>query len=1757
MERNLRKTGIDIIGDARWGTHLCQFYKTKEDLIDILVPYFKAGLKNNEFCMWVTSKPLSTEEAKNALNKEVNNLDEYIAKGQIEILDYSQWYTKSGRFNAEDVLQGWVEKEKKALAAGFDGLRLAGNTFWLEQKDWQDFADYEAEINRVIGNYRMLAICTYSLDRCAPSQIIDVVSNHEFALIRREHHWDIIESARHTETVEALRESEEKFRLAFENAVDAIFWTDPETCLITNCNRAAEKLLERDKADIIGRHQSTLHPPQEQAYYRDLFAEHRSSDTVSASDAEVITESGKIKPVSITASTTTVGGKQIIQGIFRDTTERKEADRQLKSSELKLRTLIENAPIGIYVNDLEGRFIYGNEQAEKIIGRPKEEFIGRNFLDLDILGPEDVEKAKTLQRLNKEGKHTGPDEFTLNRKDGTQRTLEVSTAVIDFEGTKAVLGMVQDVTEHRRAEHGLRAEKEFTETALNAQTDTFFVLEPATGKAVRWNEAFKRVSGYSDDQIRSMKAPDSYYSEQDLQKARVATEKILNGEATSVELSLITSDGRSIPTEYTASLIRDGEGNPKYIIAIGRDITERTHAQEQVQSLAKFPSEDPNPVLRISSDGTVLYANEPSAPVLETWQCRVGERLPEACIERVYQAVNSHEILKFEFECTNGRIFFVTLAPSADGSYANAYGVDITERKAAEKELRIRNQINNIFLTCPDEHMYAKVLELVLEALESKYGTFGYFDSDGHFVVPAMTREIYWEKCNVPEKNVIFEKGRFSGIWGRAVQERKTLYSNTGPFNIPAGHIPIENTMVTPIIYKNELISAIHIANKPAGYDEEDKALLDMMADYIAPVLYARLQRDRHEAEREQAEQALRESQAALAEAQRIARIGNWEWDVQSGKVSWSDEVFRIFGVQPQEPSYEVVKALTHPDDTEYWERSVNDAVYGNKEFRIDYRAVRPDGSVVWIHNEAEIVRDESGNPLKMFGTAQDVTERKQAEQALGESEEKFRNLAEQSPNMIFINRGGRIAYANTRCEEATGYTRDEFHSPDFDFMTVIAPESRDAMKENYRRHLNGEDVAPVEYAILTKTGERIDAILTTKLIQYEGKDAILGTVTDITERKRAEEALQRSEANYRAIYDGANDGIFIHDTETGRILSVNRKACEMYGYTEQELTKLTVDDISAGVPPYTQQEALRRIKQAVQEGPQLFEWLCKDKAGRSFWIEVNLKVALIEGESRMLAIVRDITERKQADEALQLHDLRLEALLQLNKMTEASGQDILDFVREKIIKVTQSQFAFVGFLNEEESVVTMDNWSRETMAQCAVADKPIHYPVAEAGLWGEAVRQRKAVIVNDYDAPNPAKKGYPEGHVPVKRFMGIPVFEGERIVAVAAVANKQKDYDEADVRAITSMMNDAWQLILRKQAAETLRESEQKYRTLLKNIPQKIFYKDLNSAYVLCNDSFAEDLKIKPEEIKGKTDYDFFPKELADKYTTDDSRILESGNAEEIEEKYLKHGEDSTVHTLKAPLRDEQGNTIGIFGIFWDITDRKQAEEALKRSEERYALAQQAANVGSWDWNITTGELTWSEQIEPMFGFDKGQFAGTYEAFLECVHPDDRQYLVDSVNACVEAEQDYAIEHRIVWPDGSIREERLLLGSSILEIINQKVKGQDIIRRILQLVKDFTNFDAVGIRLREEDDYPYFEVNGFSEDFVSRENYLCARDESGRTVSDSQGRPVLECMCGNVILGRTDPDVTFFTEGGSFWTNSTSTTAPPTCLRPLRKKND
>jgi PAS domain S-box-containing protein len=167
-----------------------------------------------------------------------------------------------------------------------------------------------------------------------------------------------------------------------------------------------------------------------------------------------------------------------------------------------------------------------------------------------------------------------------------------------------------------------------------------------------------------------------------------------------------------------------------------------------------------------------------------------------------------------------------------------------------------------------------------------------------------------------------------------------------------------------------------------------------------------------------------------------------------------------------------------------------------------------PNGRVWYVQGLP--VRDDEGKVVGAVEVTLDITERKRAEKALQESEQKFRILAEQSPNMIFINKGGKVVYANRRCEEVMGYKREEFYRSDFDFRMLIAPESREVIEAAFSKHMKGEDVAPYEYSVITKDGKRIVAINSSKLIPFEGETAILGVVTDITERKRSEAQLQQ-----------------------------------------------------------------------------------------------------------------------------------------------------------------------------------------------------------------------------------------------------------------------------------------------------------------------------------------------------------------------------------------------------------------------------------------------------------------------------------------------------------------------------------------------------------------------------------------------------------------------------------------------------------------------
>lgn len=205
----VRKSGISPISEIAWGTHICVFYETKQDLLDANVPYLKAGLEGNEFCVWAISDPVTESDAQNALRRSVRDLDKRLDAGQIEVIPGSDWYLRGGEFDLQRITGGWHDKLRLALANGYDGMRVSGNAFWIGTNHFQKFTEYEHELDRSLAGQRMVVLCTYSLSESRVVDLLDVARAHQFTITRRCGGWEFLETPGRRHTKQTKQEASE------------------------------------------------------------------------------------------------------------------------------------------------------------------------------------------------------------------------------------------------------------------------------------------------------------------------------------------------------------------------------------------------------------------------------------------------------------------------------------------------------------------------------------------------------------------------------------------------------------------------------------------------------------------------------------------------------------------------------------------------------------------------------------------------------------------------------------------------------------------------------------------------------------------------------------------------------------------------------------------------------------------------------------------------------------------------------------------------------------------------------------------------------------------------------------------------------------------------------------------------------------------------------------------------------------------------------------------------------------------------------------------------------------------------------------------------------------------------------------------------------------------------------------------------------------------------------------------------------------
>ena len=394
---------------------------------------------------------------------------------------------------------------------------------------------------------------------------------------------------------------------------------------------------------------------------------------------------------------------------------------------------------------------------------------------------------------------------------------------------------------------------------------------------------------------------------------------------------------------------------------------------------------------------------------------------------------------------------------------------------------------------------------------------------------------------------------------------------------------------------------------------------------------------------RKQAEKAIKEREAMLNIAQRVAHLGSWDMDVKTGQLIWSDELFRIMGYAPQSfnPLYDSLDKIVHPDDLGPMKAAVANAIAGKTPFECVLRVVLPDGRIRILLDQAETQYDNSGNPVRMIGTALDITDRTLAEEALREGEARYRTLIENLPQKVFMkDLNSRYVSINEKFAQDLGIHPDEivgksdadFFPPELaakyraDDITIMETNTPEEFDERYLREGKETWVHTIKTVVKDNNGK---------------VSGVCGVFWDITDKKMVEEL-------FREVFNNANDAIFLHEMTPdglGKYILVNDRATQSLGYTRDEFLRMTPADI---VPKAILQKLLPfTIPQMRTAGHATFESIHIRKDGSEFPVEVSTHTFPFKGRTVGLSIVRDITERKQAEKMLRESDAKSRLLLE------------------------------------------------------------------------------------------------------------------------------------------------------------------------------------------------------------------------------------------------------------------------------------------------------------------------------------------------------------------------------------------------------------------------------------------------------------------------------------------------------------------------------
>lgn len=701
--------------------------------------------------------------------------------------------------------------------------------------------------------------------------------------------------------------------------------------------------------------------------------------------------------------------------------------------------------------------------------------------------------------------------------------------------------------------------------------------------------------------------------------------------------------------------------------------------------------------------------------------------------------------------------------------------------------------------------------------------------------------------------------------------------------------------------------------------------------------------------EQVRAEQALKRSQALLDATQALAKVGGWEWDLDSRTMTWTAETYRLHGLTPEDrPAdtaalIEISLACYRPEDQQKIAAAFQACVESGQPYDLRFPFRTVDGRDLWIRTMAEPIRQD-GRIVLVRGSIADITEQVMHEDHLC----LFRNIvASTEEGITYVDHDYRYVLVNEAYQQLSGFDREQFVG-----RTVAeylgAQIFAEVIKPRLDLALQGEAIHYQHWFEYPVVGRRFVDV---RYYPCWDKDQrIIGVITstrDLTDRRQTEEALQASEERFQTIVEACPLPILI--ISGGRYRYANTFARRMLGWSDA--TDCTAFTLEQTIDPRSHGQIRARLaaSQTGRANPPM-ELMLLRADGRRMMVESrSLPIQLADGPATLI-IGTDITARKKR-EAL------LRARLRISEAASAGTMDdLLRRILDEAEMLTESRIGFFHCVGEDQRTVSLQTWSTSTVAHFCQADgRGQHEAVDQAGVWADCIRERQPVIHNDYPAL-PHRRGLPEGHAAVQRQLVLPIFRSDRIVAVFGVGNKEAAYDQDDVELVTSLGELAWDFVLRKQAEEQLRESESRYSRIVETAREGIWAIDEERRTTFVNSHMAAMLGHTDEEMMGRVIDEFiFAEDLAEHSLRLDPQKQGIGGQYELR---FVHRDGSEVWVMASgmPLMDQAGRFRGSFGMFTDITRRKAAETSLQAQADftRRILDSTAAHLAILDpWGV------------------------------------------------------------------------------------------------------------------------------------------------------------------------------------------------------------